>query len=129
MNVQDLADHVAEAHELSKTDARAIIASIVDAIAAAAKEGDEVALPGFGKFKVRERKAREARNPQTGKTIQVPAQRKLAFLPAKALKDSLNPGAAKTAKPKAAASKESGGKAAAGKSSAKSAGGKAGARA
>ncbi len=99
MNIQDLADRLAEAHELSKIDARAIIDTMVGAIAAAAKEGDEVALPGFGKFKVRERKAREARNPQTGAMVKVPAQRKLAFLPAKALKDSMNPGSgAKSAK-------------------------------
>lgn len=90
MNVQELTDRLAEAHQISKADARAMIGTIVDAIAAAAKAGDEVTLPGFGKFKVRERKAREARNPQTGAMVKVPAQKKLAFLPAKALKDSMN---------------------------------------
>lgn len=90
MNVQDIVDRLAEAHEVSKTDARAMIDTVFECIASAAKAGDEVALPGFGKFKVRERKAREARNPQTGATVKVPAQKKLAFLPAKALKDSMN---------------------------------------
>ncbi len=109
MNIQDLADRLAEAHELSKSDARAIIGTMIEAIAGAAKEGDEVSLPGFGKFKVRERKEREARNPQTGAMVKVPAQRKLAFLPAKALKDSMNPAAgAKGAK----AGAKAGGKAA-----------------
>lgn len=113
MNIQDLADRLAEAHELSKIDARAIIDTMVDAIAAAAKEGDEVALPGFGKFKVRERKEREARNPQTGAMVKVPAQRKLAFLPAKALKDAMNPGSgAKSAKSSGKTASKSGGKAA-----------------
>jgi DNA-binding protein HU-beta len=112
MNVQELADRLAEAHDVSKADARAMIDTLTAAIAEAAKSGDEVALPGFGKFKVRERKAREARNPQTGATVKVPASRKLAFLPAKALKDSMNGGGAKA---------KSGGKAAAKSSATKSA--------
>ncbi len=50
---------------------------------AAAKAGDEITLPNFGKFKVREVAAREGRNPATGATIQIAASRKLAFTPAK----------------------------------------------
>lgn len=104
MNVQTLADQLAGAHDLPKNQARAIVDSLFDSIAAAAKGGEEVALPGFGKFKVRDRKARQARNPQTGKTVKVPASKKLAFLPAKALKDMINGVKAKAkAAPKAAA--------------------------
>ena len=123
MNVQELADRLAGAHGVSKADARAMIDTITTAIAAAAKSGDEVALPGFGKFKVRERKAREARNPQTGAMVKVPASRKLAFLPAKALKDSMNVGSGGKAKAKSAgaakaAAKSAGGKASSGKAAA-----------
>ncbi|KXV03665.1 hypothetical protein AD929_00510, partial [Gluconobacter potus] len=57
---------------------------------AAAKASDEITLPNFGKFKVKEVAAREGRNPATGATIQIAASRKLAFTPAKALKNSLN---------------------------------------
>ncbi len=90
MNAQELVDRVADKHEISKTDAKAIIATIFDGVAEAARAGDEVALPGFGKFKVKERAARQGRNPQTGKSIKVAASKRLTFQPAKALKDSLN---------------------------------------
>lgn len=123
MNVQELADRLVGAHEVSKADARAMIETLTAAIAEAARSGDEVALPGFGKFKVRERKAREARNPQTGEMVKVPASRKLAFLPAKALKDSMNEGSG--AKAKAGAAKSGSAKTPAKASSAKAAGGKA----
>lgn len=124
MNVQELADRLAGAHEVSKADARAMIDTLTAAIAEAAKGGDEVALPGFGKFKVRERKAREARNPQTGAMVKVPASRKLAFLPAKALKDGMNAGSGGNAVKsrsasgsKGSSSKSAGGKASGGKTS------------
>jgi len=89
MNLNDLADQVAEANDLTKTQARAIVASVFDSIAAAAAKGDEVSLPGFGKFKVADRPAREGRNPSTGATIQIAASKKVGFTAAKALKDKL----------------------------------------
>jgi DNA-binding protein HU-beta len=49
-----------------------------------------VSLSGFGKFKVKDNPAREGRNPANGETIQIAASRKLAFVPAKAVKDALN---------------------------------------
>ncbi len=55
----------------------------------AAVKGEEVSIPGFGKFKVQNKPARTARNPRTGESVAVPATRKLSFQPAKALKDSL----------------------------------------
>lgn len=47
-------------------------------------------MPGFGKFKVQARPAREGRNPSTGDTIQIAASKKVAFQPAKALKNAVN---------------------------------------
>jgi hypothetical protein len=58
-------------------------------IAAAAKEGDEVNLPGFGKFKVKDSEARQGRNPAIGETIEIAASRKLGFTPAKQVRDAL----------------------------------------
>lgn len=49
--------------------------------------GDDVSIGGFGKFETRERGARQARNPATGETVQVPARRAPAFKPARNLKD------------------------------------------
>ena len=56
----------------------------------AAVKGDEVSIPGFGKFKVQAKPARTGRNPATGATIEIAASKKVAFTPAKQLKDAVN---------------------------------------
>ena len=60
-----------------------------DAVVDAAKKGEEVNLPSFGKFKVKDSPARQGRNPATGETIEIAASRKLGFTPAKQVKDAL----------------------------------------
>ena len=90
MNASDLVTLLADERGLSKTDAKAILDQLFAAIAEAAADGEEISLPGFGKFKVKANAAREGRNPATGATIKIPASKKLAFAPAKALKDRLN---------------------------------------
>jgi DNA-binding protein HU-beta len=90
MNNSDLADTIAAAHDFTKTDARKLVDAIFATIADAAAKGEEISLNGFGKFKVKETPAREGRNPSTGASIQIAAARKLAFAPAKAVKDKLN---------------------------------------
>jgi DNA-binding protein HU-beta len=97
MNINELADRVGEQQGITKTSAREIIDGIVSAIVDAAKNGEEIAVPGFGKFKVASRAAREGRNPATGATIKIAASKKLTFAPAKALKDALNPAPTKKA--------------------------------
>ncbi|MBM9400813.1 HU family DNA-binding protein [Gluconacetobacter azotocaptans] len=90
MKITDLVDHVADAADLTKTDARKAIDAVVGALTEAAQKGDEASLPEFGKFKVKDLPAREGRNPATGATITIAASRKIAFTPAKALKDALS---------------------------------------
>jgi DNA-binding protein HU-beta len=90
MNNSDLAERIASENGLSKADARKLVDGVFAAIAEAAGNGEEVALNGFGKFKVKDTPAREGRNPSTGATIQIAAARKLTFAPAKAVKDKLN---------------------------------------
>lgn len=90
MNNSDLADKLAASDGLTKTDARAIVDALFVQIVEAATKGEEVSLSGFGKFKVKDMPAREGRNPSTGEAIQIAASRKIAFTPAKALKDKLN---------------------------------------
>jgi DNA-binding protein HU-beta len=90
MNSAELADQIASAQGLSKADAKKVVDAVFAAIGDAAAKGDEVSLPGFGKFKVKESAAREGRNPATGDTIQIAASKKLAFTPAKAVKDKIN---------------------------------------
>lgn len=90
MNNSDLAESLASAHGLTKSGAREIVDVLFSEIAEAAAKGEEISVNGFGKFKVKDTPAREGRNPSTGATIQIAAARKLAFTPAKAVKDKLN---------------------------------------
>ena len=89
MKNADLAEKLAEANGLTKTDTRKIVDGVFAAIADAAAQGDEIAINGFGKFKVKASAEREGRNPSTGVTIKIAASKKLTFAPAKALKDRL----------------------------------------
>ena len=90
MNAADLVTKIVEDTGLTKTEAKAVVDGVFAAIADAAVAGDEISIPGFGKFKVKASPAREGRNPSTGATIQIAASKKLGFSPAKALKDQLN---------------------------------------
>lgn len=86
----EIADKIAEEHGLTKTQAKAIVEGVFGQISQAAQSGAETSIPGFGKFKVRDRPARDGRNPSTGATIKIAASKKLPFTPAKAIKDALN---------------------------------------
>lgn len=86
----EIADKIASDNSLSKAQGKAIVEAVFAAITSAAVSGAETSIPGFGKFKVKDTPEREARNPATGATIKVAAAKKLAFSPAKALKDTLN---------------------------------------
>ena len=90
MNTTDLIDRIAAEHSVAKDHVRKILDSTFAAITAAAVQGDEVALSGFGKFKVTERAERQGRNPVTGEAIVIPAARKLSFMAAKNIRDTLN---------------------------------------
>ena len=61
----------------------------LDEITGSVSQGDDVALIGFGTFTVRERAARTGKNPQTGKPLQIPASKTVAFRPGKGLKDAV----------------------------------------
>lgn len=90
MNGTELADRIAAEHMLGKAEAKRMIETVFATITHAAAAGEEVAISGFGKFKVTERPARPGRNPATGEAIEIAASRKLAFVPAKQLGDGLN---------------------------------------
>ena len=90
MNISDLADRIAASHGVSKADARKLVDGVFAAIVDAAAAGDEIAINGFGKFKVKDSPAREGRNPATGEAMQIAASKKLGFAAAKAVKDKLN---------------------------------------
>ena len=90
MNNTELAEGIAASHGLTKTDAKKLVDGVFTAIGDAAARGDEIAINGFGKFKVKATAAREGRNPATGEAITIKASKKLTFTPAKSIKDKLN---------------------------------------
>jgi DNA-binding protein HU-beta len=90
MNKNELVERLAEEHELTKTFARNLVDSVFDMITSAAQQDEEVALFGFGRFKVAERAARKGRNPRTGEAVKIAASKNLRFTPARSLKTSLN---------------------------------------
>lgn len=90
MNKSELIDRIAETADLSKADATRALDATLEAITTALKNGDQIALVGFGTFAVKERAARTGRNPQTGKEIPIAASKAAGFKPGKALKDALN---------------------------------------
>ncbi|MBO4339505.1 MAG: HU family DNA-binding protein [Clostridiales bacterium] len=89
MNKTELIAAVAKDAKLSKKDAEAAVNATVAAVTKALKKGDKVQLVGFGTFEVRKRAAKQARNPQTGAVIKVPATKVPAFKAGKALKDAV----------------------------------------
>ena len=90
MNKTELIDAIAASADIPKAAAGRALDAVVDSITGALKNGDSVALVGFGTFSVKERAARTGRNPQTGDEIQIPAATVPGFKAGKALKDAVN---------------------------------------
>jgi DNA-binding protein HU-beta len=67
-----------------------MVDSMLKSITSAAANGEEISIPGFGKFRVKVTPEREGRNPTSGEKIKIAASRKLTFSPAKAVKELLN---------------------------------------
>ena len=89
MNRQDVVAKIAKDTGITKTNAAAVVESIIDGITRSLKKGDPVSFVGFGTFKISNRKARTARNPQTGAAIKVPKRRVPRFTAGKALKQAV----------------------------------------
>lgn len=90
MNKAELVADVAERMSDSKMKAEEAVNAVFDALTSALKKGEDVRLPAFGVFDVKDTAARTARNPQTGEEVAVPAGRKVRFKPGKALKEALS---------------------------------------
>lgn len=89
MNKGELISKITEAG-LTKKDAETAVNAVVSSITDALVKGDAVQLIGFGTFSVKERAAREGRNPRTGEIVKIPASKVPTFKAGKALKDKVN---------------------------------------
>ncbi len=90
MNKGQLVDKIAEGAEITKASAGRALDSLIGAVTTELTDGGDVALVGFGTFKVSTRAARKGRNPQTGAEIQIAASNAPGFKAGKTLKDSCN---------------------------------------
>lgn len=86
---KELIDTLAERTQQPKSVTEKFIDALGPAIQEALAKGEDVTLPGVGKLAVKERAAREGRNPQTGQTITISARKVPAFTALKALKDAV----------------------------------------
>ncbi|HKV44566.1 MAG TPA: HU family DNA-binding protein [bacterium] len=86
MTKAQFAAKLAEKLKVSKAEGGRVVDEVTDLLTAALKKGDRVRFPGFGSFRVSKRKARIARNPQTGEPVRVPARTVPRFTAAKELK-------------------------------------------
>ena len=89
MNKGQLIERMVEYNHSPKGEAREHLEAFTTTIKEALKAGEEVQLPGFGKFYLREQKAREGKNPQTGERMQIGAKKVPAFKAGKSFKESV----------------------------------------
>jgi len=82
-------EQLGEAHDLPKKQAHALLADFVAAVITHLKQGDRIRMSGLGILEVKAREARMGRNPATGESMQIKASKKVAFRPAKELKEAV----------------------------------------
>jgi len=88
MNKAELVAKIAE-QTSTKKQAADIVDTVLNSIRDSLKRKEDVAISGFGTFRVKQTKARMGRNPKTGEAIQIPAKQKIAFRASKDLKSIL----------------------------------------
>ncbi len=89
MKKSDLSALVAAEASLSKVDAESAVNAVLGSIGDALAKGETVSIAGFGTFSVKDRPARQARNPRTGESIAIAASIVPSFKPGKALRDAV----------------------------------------
>ena len=90
MNKPDLVEKIAADYDFTRVLAREVVDTILQTISETIQSGEEVALAGFGKFKLVERAARVGRNPQNGEPVKIAARKRVKFEQAKAMRELVN---------------------------------------
>ena len=89
MNKSELVAAIAASTGKTKKDTEVVVDAVVDLITEALAKGDSVRLIGFGSFIVKDRPARERRNPRTGEVLNVAASKAPAFKAGKELREKV----------------------------------------
>ena len=86
----EFTDLMSKKLDVTKADANKAIDDFLESVTDIMKNGESVSFTGFGKSSVGERAARQGRNPQTGKVIDIKACKMAKFTAGKFLKDAVN---------------------------------------
>ena len=89
MNRAELIDLISDKAELTKASASRVLDALLEGITVSLQKGDPVVLINFGTFTIKQRAAREGRNPSTGEKIRISAAKVVGFKAGKALKDAV----------------------------------------
>ena len=89
MNKSQLVDKIVTDTALGKREVEKVINAFIDTVQQSVKKNEKVSLPGFGGWSQTQRKARTARNPQTGAPIKIKARRVVRFTAGKTLKNTV----------------------------------------
>ncbi|PYS91328.1 MAG: DNA-binding protein [Acidobacteria bacterium] len=90
MTQSEIISALAEQSGMKKSDVKGFLEGLATMATSEVKKNGEFTLPGFGKLKKTNRKAREGRNPATGAVIKIPAKTTVKFAIGKAMKDSIS---------------------------------------
>ena len=89
---KDIVEEIARRTGMTQAETKSVLEGLLDAISSTLRDGRNIEIRGFGRFKVRPRKARLARNPRTGELVQVEGGVKPVFEASRELKALLNAG-------------------------------------
>ena len=87
---EDIISHVYECTGMTKSDSKQAVEELFEIVKETLEEGREVKISGFGKFQVKEKKARRGRNPRTGDDMTLRERRILVFRTSPVLRDKIN---------------------------------------
>ncbi len=88
----NLVQKIYQSHDLGKVEATQVVEAFLQASKECLVEGEDILLSGFGKFCIKEKKARRGRNPQTGEELMLSGRRVVTFKPSGILRDRVNSG-------------------------------------
>ena len=91
MTKSELVERLVDANgALSRKESELVVNIIFDSMCEALQSGEKVEIRGFGSFTIRERDAREARNPKSGDVVKIPAKKTPFFKTGKDLRERVN---------------------------------------
>ncbi|BBO73115.1 integration host factor subunit alpha [Desulfosarcina widdelii] len=87
---QSIVEQVQEKVGFPKTRSIEVVETLIEIVKSSLGSGDDILISGFGKFCVKDKKARKGRNPATGEDVILPARRVVTFKCSGRLKQKVN---------------------------------------